>query len=422
MSVTTIEINSPDDFIELESVYRKGEGEIYRRGRANKSPEERERVRASLQKDRGIWCVRARVFNPETGRMEQRTKSTGLKVKDNTKRKAEAMLREMVTAWEEEQKHREEQCNAGPLLAEYLARWMEWKRGMGLRDDTLLSYQTYIDNHLLPKLGGIPVKDLTLTDLESFYREYLKTHKVNSARKLHVVLSGALDRALRDGVIDRNAADRVEFPKAQKYRGAAAYNEQEVRTLLEAARREGEPIRAAVTLAVCYGLRRSEVAGLRWKDIDFEEQTLTVTNTVVQNGPLRIEDEQTKTAKSHRTISLIAWTVPYLKELKEKQRASGREPDKVCAWPDERELRPDYLTSKTQKLMKVSGLKMIRFHDLRHTAASLLAPYVSPKQLQEFLGHEDIRMTYGTYAHVLDEQKRATSETMNSLLSGEQAG
>lgn len=147
-----------------------------------------------------------------------------------------------------------------------------------------------------------------------------------------------------------------------------------------------------------------------------------MANTVVQNGDLRIEDEQTKTSKSHRTIRLIDWTVPYLKELKEQQAASGLTPDKVCAWPDGRELRPDTLTHQAQKLMKQCGLRVIRFHDLRHTAASLLAPYVSPKQLQEFLGHEDIRMTYGTYAHVLDEQKIATSETMDSILKRAEAG
>ena len=422
MSVTKIEFYSPDHFMELESLHIKGKGEVYNRRRDTKSPEERERVKATLQKDRGIWCIRGRVYNPETGQMEQKTKSTGLKIKDNTKRKAEAMLRETVAAWEEKLRERDEEQQEGPLFAEYLERWMEWKKGMGLKANTLLSYREYLDKHILPQLGTIPVQKLELKDLEDFYREYLKEHKVNSARKLHVVISGALARALRDGVIEKNVADRVEFPKAQKYRGAAAYNDQEVHTLLEAARKAGEPICAAVTLAVCYGLRRSEVVGLRWKDIDFEKQTLTVANTVVQNGSLRIEDEQTKTSKSHRTISLIGWTVPYLKELRDKQRASGLEPEKVCAWPDGRELRPDYLGMKAKKLMHACGLKEIRFHDLRHTAASLLAPYVSPKQLQEFLGHEDIRMTYGTYAHVLDEQKRATSETMDSLLKGERAG
>ena len=189
-------------------------------------------------------------------------------------------------------------------------------------------------------------------------------------------------------------ADRVEFPTSHKFMGAMIYSEAEVNLLLNKAKEAGEPIRAAITLAVCYGMRRSEVLGLRWKDIDFERKTLTVCNTVVQNGELRIEEERTKTAKSHRSIGLLPMTIPYLKELREKQSAAKLKTDKVVAWMDGQEVRPDFIYRKTRQLMKKCGLPVIRFHDLRHTAASLLAPHVTPKQLQEFLGHEDISTTY----------------------------
>jgi len=196
------------------------------------------------------------------------------------------------------------------------------------------------------------------------------------------------------------------------------YSEAEVNLLLNKAKEAGEPIRAAITLAVSYGMRRSEVLGLRWKDIDFERETLTVCNTVVQNGELRIEEERTKTAKSHRSIGLLPMTIPYLKELREKQAAAKLKTDKVVAWMDGQEVRPDFIYRKTRQLMKKCGLPVIRFHDLRHTAASLLAPHVTPKQLQEFLGHEDISTTLGIYAHVLDDQKRETTAAMNNVLSG----
>ena len=194
------------------------------------------------------------------------------------------------------------------------------------------------------------------------------------------------------------------------------YNEKQVAKLLAGAKEVGEPILAALTLALYYGLRRSEVLGLRWTDIDFENKTMTISNTVVQNGELRIEVEETKTKKSHRSIGLIASTIPYLQALKEKQKEAGLILDKVCVWPDGNLVRPDYITRKATKIMKKCSLPHIRFHDLRHTAASILAPHVTPKQLQEFLGHEDISTTLGIYTHILDDQRKATSDTMDSLL------
>lgn len=360
-----------------------------------------QKVTASLQDDKGTWTVRGRVYDPATRKMKQRTRSTGLKVKNNTKRKAEGVER-----------------SVSPLFSVYVKRFMDRQTAKRRKANTLKSYQDYIDCHIQPKLGNIPTAELTLDVLENFYAEFLKTHAVSSARKVHVVVTGAVKEAVRDGIFQYNIADRVEFPTSHKFMGAMIYSEAEINLLLNKAKEAGEPIRAAITLAVCYGMRRSEVLGLRWKDIDFERETLTVCNTVVQNGELRIEEERTKTAKSHRSIGLLPMTIPYLKELREKQAAAKLKTDKVVAWMDGQEVRPDFIYRKTQQLMKKCGLPVIRFHDLRHTAASLLAPHVTPKQLQEFLGHEDISTTLGIYTHVLDDQKRETTAAMNNVLSG----
>lgn len=233
-------------------------------------------VKGALYDDNGTWVVRARVFDPMTGKVKQRSKSTGFKVKNSTKRKAE--------------------------------------------------------------------------------------------------------QTMRDGVIPVNFADYVEFPKAEKFEGKA-YSVEQVAALLSAVEQEGEPIRSAVMLAVCYGLRREEICGLRWKDIDFDAGKLYIKNTVTQNGTLRIEAGRTKTDKSHRVIDLIDSTVPYLTNLKETHQKSGLTLDKVCVWPDGRAVRPDYITSKTGKVMKAYGLERIRVHDLRH-------PYVKPKtkKYENFFG------------------------------------
>lgn len=376
-------------------------------------------VKASLHDDRGIWVVRGRVFDPITEKMKQRAKSTGLSVKGNNKRRAEALMREIVQQWEREATGMKVEDEH--LFSEYAQRWLERKRALNIRETTIHSYQNYMRLYIGPKFGNVPIADITQDDLQSFFFDFLRSHSVSTARRVNCVFSGAFQEAVRAGIVPVNLADRdhLEFPKAKKFEGSA-YTERQVSDLLAAAKQEGEPIFAAVVLAALYGLRRSEVLGLRWRDVDFERGTLTVSNTVVMDGYATVEAEKTKSANSHRVINLFPVTLDYLKSLKKKQQGGGVIPQKVVAWPDGKELHPDYITRKAKKLMKQAGLPVIRFHDLRHTAASLLAPVVSPQQLQRFMGHEDISTTYGIYAHYMDKERRATSEAMNGIL--EQAG
>ncbi len=370
------------------------------------------KISASLVDDRGTWTVKGRVFDPVTGKVRQRTKSTGFKVKDSTKRKAEAKKQEIISEWEAEIAGVER--STSPLFSVYVQKFIDRKRVLRKKENTIKSYQDYIDVHIIPKLGNIPIQEMTLHDLEDFYREYLGTHTVNSARKVNVVISGAF----REGLIQVNLADKdhLEFPKAEKYDGGTYYTDKEVASLLNASKEYGEPIRVAMVLGVCYGLRRSEVCGLRWKDIDLENETLTVTNTVVSNGELWIEAEDTKTNSSYRMLYLCQMTISYLKALKQSQEKAGIELDKVCVFPNGERVRPDYISSKTKKVMQRAGLRVIRFHDLRHTAATLLAPNVSAQQLKAFLGHYDKSITYGVYAHLMDKERKATAETMNTIL------
>lgn len=374
------------------------------------------KITASLQEDRGTWIVKGRVYDPLTGKVRQRTKSTGYKVRDSTKRKAEAKIPEIIAEWQAEL------VGVGrtvsPPFSVFIQKFIDRKRSLRTKENTVKSYQDYIDLHIIPQLGNIPIQEMNLQDLENFYKEYLKTHTVNSARKVNVVISGAFREAIRDEQIQVNLADKdhLEFPKAEKYDGGTYYTAKEVASLLNWAKEYGEPIRAAIVLGVCYGLRRSEVCGLRWKDVDLENKTLTVTNTVVSNGELWIEAEDTKTNSSFRMLFLCELTVPYLKALKASQEKAGIELDKVCVFPNGQRVRPDYISSKTKKVMQRAGLRVIRFHDLRHTAATLLAPHVSPQQLKAFLGHCDKSVTYGIYAHLMDKERKATAEMMNTIL------
>lgn len=369
-------------------------------------------VRGTLVDDRGTWTVRGRVYDPATGKTRQRAKSTGFKVKDHTKRRAEGAMNEILERWQVE-------ANTAPvvhdpLFSEYVEKWLK-RKSFNLRQNSVKSYWDFANVHILPCLGHIPVRKMTLQNLQDYYTEKSKSLSVSTLRKHHCVVSGALLDAVRDGVITTNFADYVEFPKSKRFKGKS-YSEDQVASLLDAVEREGEPIRAGVTLAVCYGLRRSELLGLRWEDIDFKAKTLCVRNTVTKYRDLVIEAEQTKTEKSQRIIDLIASTVPYLMELKHTQTQNGLVLDKVCVWPDGKAVRPDYITARTRRIMEKYGLEHIRVHDLRHTAASLLAKKASLKQVSEFLGHRNISTTGDIYTHLMDNERRATSDIMDSIL------
>ncbi len=372
------------------------------------------KVNATLHNDKGTWVVRARVLDPKTGKVVQKSRSTGFKVKDNTKGKAKDALKEIEAAWVQEANAITQKDD--PLFSAYVWRWLK-KKAVSTRENTMKSYTEYANKHILPALGDLKVRQMTLQHIEIYYEEKLKSLSVCSLKKQHVVISGALLTAVRDGIIPVNFADYIEFPKADKFEGRA-YSSEQVAVLLKAVELEGEPIRAAVTLAVCYGLRREEICGLRWSDIDFEKKQLHIRNTVTQNGALRIEAEHTKTEKSRRTIDLIGSTIPYLENLKRLQEGNGLVLDKVCVWPDGHVVRPDYITRKTRDVMKKCGLECIRVHDLRHTAASLLATRATPKQVQVFLGHEDISTTMNIYTHLLEKDRRETSCIMDGILKG----
>lgn len=202
-------------------------------------------VKGTLHDDKGVWTVRARVFDPQTGKYKQKAKSTGYKVKDNTKRKAEAAMKDIVEVWEREANAAP--VKAAPLFSDYVRKWLVAK-AVSKRANTMKSYQGYADGHIIPALGNIKIRDMTLQHLQQYYKVKLKTLSVNSLKKHHVVISGALLTAVREGVIPVNFADYVEFPAAKKFEGKA-YNTDQVAALLEAVATEGEPIRAAVTLA-----------------------------------------------------------------------------------------------------------------------------------------------------------------------------
>lgn len=260
--------------------------------------------------------------------------------------------------------------------------------------------------------GHIKTNDIQYAHLQCYIDDLAGDLKVKSLKKHLVVINGALEDAERSGIISSNPARLVQMPReAEKFVGNTLAKE-----ALSAAQEEGEPMYAIVILGMVYGLRRSEMCGLRWKDIDFENGYIHVCNTVVKGKSGHIEEESTKTEKSNRYLPLIGFTIPYFRDLLQQQISSGSKCDKVCQLSDGSPVLPDYITHKYKEFLAAHNLPDIRVHDMRHTAASLLAAHdATPQQAQEFLGHENISTTLDIYTHCLDESKRKTADIMDKI-------
>lgn len=373
-------------------------------------------VSASLHDDKGTWVVRARVYDPNTGKTKNKSKSTGLKVKDNTKRKAERAMREIAEQWEKEANAAALSDN--PYFSESVRLWLE-KKAVSVVESTLYSYTYQAERYVIPALGSFRIKDLTLAHLQRFYNIMLTDKNVKSVKMCHHVIRGTLMDAVRSGIIPVNFATYAEFPKIQKYEGQS-YTADQVRQLLTAAKEEGEPFYTAIMLATIYGLRRSEICGLRWSDIDFDKGTLNVCNTVIVYGGIQKEVDRTKTKSSKRTIWLVESTIPHLKALKQKQIELGLDGRLVCTRMNGKKIgesvNPEIVYYHFKKAIKTAGLQNIRLHDLRHTAATLLAEEATPKQVQNFLGHSNISITMDIYTHLAEHKKMETSNIMNDII------
>lgn len=369
-------------------------------------------IKASLVDDKGTWRVRARVIDPLSGQVKQISRTTGYKVADHTRRRAEQRMKEIVA--DLEKAANAEVIRDDPLFAETVRRWREHKAAT-LRESTLTAYDYNINKHILPTLGNLHTREITMYHIRSFYDELLKSHKVKTVRKIHLIVNGAMEDAVINNIRADNPASHIKLPKAEKYSGTALHSS-DLDKLLKQLDTEAEPIKTAMLLAVIVGLRREEVCGLRWKDVDFEAGTIHIQNTVVQNAGQIWEQERTKTPRSNRVLSIGEYLAGHLKALRASQEATGIPLDKVCRWPDGKAVNPSYISHAKDTVLKACGVPSIRFHDLRHTAGTYMAKHATPKQTQEFLGHEDIQTTLNIYVHADDADRIEAAGIMDKLV------
>lgn len=315
-------------------------------------------------------------------------------------------------------------------LGAFLERWLEHVQTT-VRPVTFDSYRTLVHRHITPTLGHMPLTRLQTLDLQQFYAAKLRDGRSDgkpgglsprTVRYLHGLLREALGYAVRWNLVSRNIAEAADPPRQSK-RNAQALDTHEIQAFLAAL--QGDRLYAFYLLALTTGLRRGELLGLRWQDVDLGSGWLVVRQTlVVVNGKPTIQDEA-KNRSSLRPVSLPAVAVEALRNHKFKQTEErmvfGEEyqgNDLVFCAIQGQPLNPSNLRRSFKRLLTDAGLPEIRIHDLRHTHATmLLSAGVNLKLVADRLGHSTTRMTADTYSHVLPRMRDEVAATVDKIFS-----
>ena len=373
------------------------------------------------------------VLNYRNAGGQRKTKwiSLGLPEKGN-KRKAEAELARLRAEFEPPKEVGD--LSSDMLFADYLLEWLEIAKGR-LAVATYSSYAAMIKKPVGPyfRQRNLTLRELEARHLQMFYSEMLRKVKPNTVIHYHAIIHSALKYAVKTDMLVQNVADKVDRPKKNSFQ-PVFLSAEEMQKMFEALR--GTKLELPVLVAAFYGFRRGEVLGLKWDAIDFERGTISVIRTVttitLDGKQTEIEQQSAKTKSSLRTLPLIGSFREYFLQVKEAQELNKQ----ICGncynheydgfvFVDElgERMRANYLTSAFPKFLEDHGLRRMRFHDLRHSCASLLlANGVPLKHIQEWLGHSDFTTTANIYAHLDYKSKITSAQAMETGLALPEGG
>jgi integrase len=314
---------------------------------------------------------------------------------------------------------------SGPqqTVAQFLTQWVE-DRKAAIRIRSHERYEELVRLHIIPVLGHHQLQKLTAQHIQAFYTKKLNEGlSPTTVNLLHSLLHKALDDAVRRGILARNVCDMVSAPSRAHYEIQPLSMEQ-AQQFLDAAR--GHPLEALFVLAITTGMRRGEILALKWQDINFAQNMLQVRRIFTRRPGNRYIEAPPKTDKSRRSILLAPMVVTLLKqhrtrqlEARRKAGSAWQEHDLVFCTTLGTPLNPNKVLDRFKALLQKAGLPEIRFHDLRHSAATiLLSMEVHPKVVQELLGHNQISMTMDIYSHVLPTMQKDVVSKLNKALQG----
>lgn len=376
----------------------------------------------SLTEKNGKFYI---VLNLYVGKKRQKKWiSTGLPVKGN-KRKAEQLLRETLREYEQAPKT----VKSDVLFSDYIRRWLV---NVQRKVDpvTYQGYEVLAKRQVLPYFdaSGIKLQDVTTEVLQAYIDEKRLKGRLDgkgglspaSVRRHKNILSQTLNEAVKDGLLPTNPCQFLELPKQEKYQ-SSFYSAEQLQRLFDAI--QNEPLYPLIKITALYGLRRSEVLGLKWDSIDFASGRLTIRHTV-SKVTKTVEKDKTKNAASFRSFPLTEEARSIFEAAKaneaENQKLFGKayqKNDYVFKWDDGHPYSPDYISERFSNLLKNYGLPHIRFHELRHSCASLLLNAgFTLKDVQEWMGHADIKMTADIYGHIDITRKQGMADKLSGSL------
>ena len=383
-------------------------------------------VAGHLQEKNGMFYVVLN-YRDENGKRKTPWISTNLPVRGNKKRAENFMMdvrRNFVPPNVQRIEEREAMQKGDILFTDFLLKWLRVAKST-VKLTTYASYEMMATRIIIPYFEtlNIKLKELTTEDIQEFYSAQLERVSANTVIHYHAVIHRALKYAVKIKTIQSNPAVNVERPRKEKFIGSF-YDKKEINTLFDII--QGHPLEVAIKLAAFYGLRREEIIGLKWNAIDFENSTLTIQHTVTEcnlNGKhIEVASDTAKTDSSLRTMPLVTNFREMLLAKKEKQehyrKLCGRSYckeylDYIFVNEMGERWKPRYLSDGFKRILEQNGLRRIRFHDLRHTCASLLlANNVPMKKIQEWLGHSDFSTTANIYAHLDYQSKISSAEAM----------
>ena len=397
-------------------------------------------ITGCLQKKNGYYY--AVLYLKVNGKRKVKWIPTKLPIQGTSERKARKAFDEIRLNYErEEDQRRKQEADLARQMPQahpeadipfdaYLKKWIKTTRP-SIAAATYQSYNNMLNARILPyfKELGVCLSGLAPQHIQDFYQTILDDScTTNTVIHYHAVIRKALQSAVKKDIIAKNPADKVDLPKKNSYRGTF-YSEAEMVELFRVT--ADDPLELCIKIAAYYGFRRSEVLGLKWSAVDFERKTLSVSHKVIEievDGKFTsVGEDVLKTKSSFRTLPLIPAVEALLLEEKKRQEMYQKLLRKsycrdyleyICVDKCGKLIRPNYVSEHFAWIINKYGLKKIRFHDLRHSCASLLlSSGISMKQIQMWLGHSNFSTTADIYAHLDISAHKESAAAMEGLFA-----
>jgi integrase len=351
-----------------------------------------------------------------TGKNRTKWVSTDIPVKGNNKRLADVRAKEVLADYQQQRLD----LSKDVLFTVFITEWLEHLKP-SIELATYDTYRIIIQNQIIPfyEPKKLKVREITPLHIQQYVKYKLKTASPNTVIKHLWNLQKCLDSAVKQRLISFNPVKMIDKPKKIKYTGAQYYTEKQIDELLQVFK--GDKLEGIILFAVFYGLRRSEIMGLKWDAVNFNDNTFTVQHTVVQTANKIYHNDSTKTKSSYRTLPMSVIIVDMLNKIKSEQDYYKRlQPNDyvddgyIFTQEEGRLINPNYVTKHFKDVLAKNGLTVLRLHDLRHSSASyLLSLGFDIKTISTWLGHGDVGTTANLYLHKSMDEKRNVAGILN---------